>query len=103
MLIQDSVLLPVVSWDNRWIAVCRTKRDSTGQAPREIAIYPRAGGSPVRTLPLPPAEFDWTPLRWTREAPRSGILNRMAASPTSGCSPWTAALRASLPIFKADA
>jgi hypothetical protein len=63
-----------VSWNNQWIAAYRTKRDSTGQAPREIAIYPRAGGAALRTIRLEPAEFDWTPLRWTRDNKAIGYI-----------------------------
>jgi hypothetical protein len=76
VLIPDSVLGPVVSWDNQWIAAYRGRSESTWQEPREIGIYPRAGGAAVKTLPLQPSEFDWTPLGWTPDNRAIGYIEQ---------------------------
>ena len=51
-------------------------------APEEIAIYPRTGGAAVKTLPLQPGEFGWTPFRWAPDnqaiahiAKQGGVAN----------------------------
>ena len=74
-LIEDAVISPSVSWDNQWIAAYRNKTSTWGD-PQEIAIYPRAGGRAVKTFSIRPAEFEWTPLRWTRDNKNIGYVER---------------------------
>ena len=37
---------------------------------------PRSGGPAVKALPIRPDEFEWTPLRWTRDNQAVGYIER---------------------------
>ncbi|MBI4908646.1 MAG: hypothetical protein HY820_33815, partial [Acidobacteria bacterium] len=72
-----------------WIAVYRNKTSTWGD-PQEIAIYPRAGGRAVKTLPIRPGDFEWTLLRWTRDnkgigyVERNGSVSNLWVQPVDG-------------------
>ena len=95
------MLNPVVSWDNQWIAAYHGKSESTWQEPREIGIYPRAGGAAVKTLPLQASEFDWTPLRWTPDNQAIGYIDQQGGVANLWLQPLDGARAANLRIFKA--
>jgi len=99
LLIDDAVVSPSVSRDNQWIAAYRNKTSTWGN-PQEIAIYPRAGGRAIKTFPIPPAKFEWTPLRWTRDNKGIGYVERQGGVANLWLQPVDGGPRRQITNFK---
>ena len=69
-------------------------------APDDIAVYPRAGGTAVKTWARRPGEFDWTPLRWAPGNQAIGFVEKQEGTGNLWLQPVDGGQRRQLTHFQ---